>query len=65
MNLHRSPLSGRAFESFSEDPVLSGVLGAALVRGIQQEGVGACVKHYVCNDQETDRMKVDTIVDER
>jgi beta-glucosidase len=65
VNLHRSPLGGRHFESFSEDPVLTGELGVAYVRGMQAEGVGATPKHYVANDSETDRFTVDVIVDER
>src|SRR3954471_12010654 len=65
VNLHRSPLGGRHFECFSEDPLLSGRLATAYVRGVQQRGVGACPKHYVANDAETDRMTVDNRVDER
>ncbi|GAA3389240.1 glycoside hydrolase family 3 C-terminal domain-containing protein [Cryptosporangium minutisporangium] len=65
INLHRSPLGGRHFECFSEDPLLSGRLAAAYVRGVQENGVGACPKHYVANDAETDRMTVDNRVDER
>ncbi|HET6393197.1 MAG TPA: glycoside hydrolase family 3 C-terminal domain-containing protein [Blastococcus sp.] len=65
INLHRSPLGGRHFECFSEDPLLSGRLGAAYVRGVQERGIGACPKHYVANDAETDRMTVDNRVDER
>ena len=65
VNLHRSPLGGRNFEYFSEDPVLSGRIGAAYVRGVQAGGVAATVKHYVANESETDRMTVDSRVDER
>ena len=65
VNLKRSPLYGRNFEFFSEDPVLSGELAAAYVDGLQQQGVGASVKHYTANECETDRMRSDSIVDER
>jgi beta-glucosidase len=65
INLHRSPLGGRHFECFSEDPLLSGRLATAYVRGVQERGIGACPKHYVANDAETDRMSVDNRVDER
>jgi beta-glucosidase len=65
INLHRSPLGGRHFECFSEDPLLSGRLATAYVHGVQEQGVGACPKHYVANDAETDRMTVDNRVDER
>ncbi|WP_308166737.1 beta-glucosidase family protein [Nocardia albiluteola] len=65
VNLHRSPRGGRHFESFSEDPWLSGVLGAAYVRAVQAHGVAATAKHYVANDSETDRFTVDVRVDER
>ena len=64
INLHRSPLGGRHFEAYSEDSVLSGKLAAAFVRGIQQQGVGACLKHFVANDAETDRHTVNNILDE-
>ena len=65
INLHRSPLGGRHFEAFSEDPVLTADLAAAYVRGLQGGGVGATPKHYVANDSETDRFTVDVRVGER
>ena len=65
INLHRSPLNGRHFECFSEDPVLTADLAAAYVRGVQDNGVGATPKHYIANDSETDRFTVDVQVDER
>lgn len=65
LNLHRTPLGGRHFECFSEDPELTGRTGAALVRGIQAHGVAATAKHYVANDCETDRLTVDVRVSER
>ncbi|MFZ3495468.1 glycoside hydrolase family 3 C-terminal domain-containing protein [Streptomyces sp. 5.8] len=65
LNLHRTPLGGRHFECFSEDPVLTGRTGAALVRGIQTAGVAATAKHYVANDSETGRMHVDVRASER
>jgi len=64
INLHRSPLGGRLFEAFSEDPLLTGKLAAAYVRGMQDSGVGACLKHLVANESETDRNTVDSVVDE-
>lgn len=65
VNLARSPLAGRAFEYFSEDPLLIGQSGAAWVRGLQATGTGAVPKHLVCNDSETDRDGVDVRIDER
>ncbi|MGY1439215.1 glycoside hydrolase family 3 protein [Streptomyces reniochalinae] len=65
INLHRTPYGGRHFEAYSEDPQLTGVLGAALVAGVQEGGVGATPKHYVANDAETDRYTVDVRADGR
>ena len=65
LNLARSPLAGRAFEYFSEDPVLTGVLGAEWVRGLQSTGTGSVAKHLVCNDSETARDEVDVRLDAR
>ncbi|KEF51562.1 beta-glucosidase [Exophiala aquamarina CBS 119918] len=64
-NMQRSPLGGRGFESFSEDPVLAGHISAATVCGIQSTGVAATIKHFVCNDQEHERQSVDCVVSER
>ncbi|HEY8720786.1 beta-glucosidase family protein [Pengzhenrongella sp.] len=65
INLHRSPLGGRHFECFSEDPTLTAELAVAYVRGLQDNGVAATPKHYVANDSETDRFTVDVRADER
>src|SRR4051794_26018287 len=65
INLHRSPLGGRHFEAFSEDPVLTAALAAAYVTGVQENGVGATPKHYVANDYETERFTASTEVSER
>lgn len=62
LNIQRSPLGGRAFESFSEDPTLSGQITAAYVKGLQDNGVSATVKHFICNDQEHERIGQDSIV---
>ena len=64
INLHRSVLGGRLFEAYSEDPLLSGKLAAAYVRGLQELGVGACLKHLVANESETERTTVNSVVDE-
>ena len=64
-NTARSPLGGRGFESYAEDPLLNGLMGVAAVKGIQSTGVGATTKHFCCNDQETQRYSIDAVVDER
>ncbi|HEY3501803.1 MAG TPA: glycoside hydrolase family 3 C-terminal domain-containing protein [Actinocatenispora sp.] len=65
VNLHRSPLGGRHFEAYSEDPELTATVAAAYVQGLQDNGIGATPKHYVANDYETDRFTADTVVSGR
>jgi beta-glucosidase len=64
-NIQRNPLGGRAFESFSEDPHLSGRIAAAYVKGVQAGGIATAIKHFVGNDKENDRMAYDSIMSER
>ncbi|POR35636.1 Beta-glucosidase [Tolypocladium paradoxum] len=65
VNIQRGPLGGRGFESLSEDPLLSGILAAHYVRGVQESGVSATLKHFVCNDMESERMAVNALVTSR
>ena len=65
VNLHRHPLAGRNFECYSEDPHLSARIAVAFIRGVQASGIGACVKHFVCNDSEFERHSISSEVSER
>jgi len=65
VNIHRTPIAGRNFECFSEDPYLTGVMASAYIKGLQDRGIGACIKHFVCNDQEFERNSMSSEVDER
>ncbi|MGA0863194.1 MAG: glycoside hydrolase family 3 protein [Ilumatobacteraceae bacterium] len=65
VNIHRTPVGGRNFECFSEDPLLSAITAVEYVRGVQSAGLAACIKHFVGNDTETERMTIDSRIDER
>ncbi|MBK8617584.1 MAG: glycoside hydrolase family 3 C-terminal domain-containing protein [Anaerolineales bacterium] len=65
VNIHRTPIAGRNFECYSEDPFLSGMMASAYIKGIQDKGLGACIKHFIANDQEYERFSISSEVDER
>jgi beta-glucosidase len=65
VNIHRSPIAGRNFECFSEDPYLTARMATAYIHGLQSQGVGACIKHFVCNDSEFERKSMSSEVSER
>ncbi len=65
VNIHRSPLAGRSFEAYSEDPCLTARMATAYIQGVQSRGVGACIKHFVCNDSEFERKTISSEIAER
>jgi beta-glucosidase len=65
VNIHRSPIAGRNFECFSEDPYLTSRMAVAYIKGLQSQGVGACIKHFVCNDSEFERQSISSEISER